>query len=169
MKLMISLAVLLMASVSASAQTARQGDQSADPTEFHSPMVLEAPFAVANPSTWTLKKGSSVMSPDLGQLRRFHCDGVSIGMGALHPKEISGDRVETQMDFSIVNPGHDKFVKVLFELFNGDTKVAETATAPIKAKEGAFVQTKATIVARKADLVADPLTKIRITMTAWDY
>ena len=169
MKFLLASTLIFILPFAGLAQTARQGDEKADPTEFHSPMVLEAPFAAADPTTWNLGKGSVVTSPALGRLRRFHCDGVSLAIGDLHPREITGNQIETQMDFGVINPGHDKFVKLLFQLFNGDTKIADSAVGPFKVKEGAFVQKKATITALKQDLTTEPLTTIRITMSDWDY
>jgi len=151
-------------------QTARQGDQKSDPTEFHSPMVVEAPFIAADPGVWNLKKDSSVTSPEYGRLRRFHCDGVSIvGLQLVSSKDIPGDKIETEAHFSILNPGHDKFVKLLLELFNGDEKVAESSLGPFKVKEGALVQHSTKITPSKKDLKTDPMTTLRITMTNWDY
>lgn len=150
-------------------QTARQGDQKSDPTEFHSPMVVEAPFIAANPVFWNRKTDSSVTSRELVGLRRFHCDGVSIVGVLLQPKEVSGDRILTVADLSISNPGHDKFVKLFLELLNGDEKIGEASIGPFKVKEGGTIRQSARLVALKANLKTDPMTTLRVTMTNWDY
>lgn len=153
------------------AQTAKQGDAKSDPTEFHSPMILEAPFIAAHPNLWSgvKNKNSQMTSEELGQLRRFHCDGLSITNVMLHADEVPKNRVDTIVEISVRNPGHDKFVKLLLQLFNGENKVGEVSIGPFKDKEGATVTQRATLAAAKADLKTDPLTTLRITMTDWDY
>ncbi|MDQ6891528.1 MAG: hypothetical protein M3167_02480 [Acidobacteriota bacterium] len=169
MKIILQLWLLVSVSTTGFAQTARQGEQQSDPTEFHSPMVLEAPFVAASPEFWKGTKEQGISSYELWRLRRFHCEGVSITSILLYPKETPDDQVTTRIDVGVRNPGHDKFVKLLFRLFNGDQMVGEASVGPFKDKEGAVAHQSATIIAKKADLRVDPLTTLRITMTNWDY
>lgn len=160
----------LCLAVTALAQTARQGSDKADPTEFHSPMVLETEFVGAKPFLWQEKDSETwVQSPEYAGLRKYHCDGVSIWNLQLSPVKSSNDSIVTQIKVWVANTGHDKRVKLLFELFNGEVKVADTVLGPFKDKEGATVIEIVPLVASKANLVVEPLTKLRITMTNWDY
>jgi len=161
---------VLVLSTTVPAQTARQGTEKADPTEFHSPMVLEVEFLAAKPSLWQAADSDTwVQGAEYGNLSKYHCDGVAIRSLQLSPTKIPGDRVETRIRVSVMNTGHDKQVKLLFELFNGDIRVADGVLGPFKDKEGATVNALGSIAALRADLSTDPITTLRITMTNWDY
>lgn len=162
--------VALSVAIAVPAQTARQGTDRADPTEFHSPMVLDVDFIAAKPSLWQEKDSDDWVSlPEYARLSRFHCDGVSISTLLLSPRKAKNDYIDTLIKIGTLNTGHDKQVKLLLELFNGETKVAESVLGPIKDKEGATVIQSGSIAVSRADLHVDPFTTLRITMTNWDY
>jgi hypothetical protein len=162
--------IALAFSAQTEAQTARQGTEKADPTEFHSPMVLETEFVAAKPTLWQEKGPEDwVRSPEYSNLRRYHCDGVSISDLQLSPFKSGSDRITTRIALRITNTGHDKQVKLLLELVNGEKKVAESTLGPFKDKEGATVEQIGTIEVARSALLTDPITKLRITMTNWDY
>jgi hypothetical protein len=88
-----TLVTFVILSASALGQTAKQGDASADPTVFHSPMVLEAAFAPADRSLWVsdewtaAKEAINDIKPwrsgyfttvEYHGLSKFSCDGVSL-------------------------------------------------------------------------------------------
>ena len=83
-----------LAGVSA-AQTVKQGDPNApvaDPTEFHSPMVIETVFAPADPSLWKSDewtptkpkpwRSGEFTTAEYYDLGKYSCDGLSIRNGS---------------------------------------------------------------------------------------
>ena len=108
-------------------QTVKQGDPNApaaDPTEFHSPMVIETVFAPADPSlfwksdNWTPEKpkpwkSGEFTTAEYHGLGKYSCDGLSIMEGnhdgtwnsglAMAVKE-KGGKVRVTISARITNP-----------------------------------------------------------------
>lgn len=195
--LAVVLAGFCLAGFSA-AQTVKQGDPTApplDPNEFHSPMVIETIFAPADPTLWKNDewrpdkprpwKSGQFTTAEYYDLGKYSCDGLSIRNGShrngswdsglMMSVKDKGGMVHVGIEVHVTNPGHvhDKFVTFLLEVVNGDTLVAKT-TIKFKAKQNwrrneELSDEEGEIVLSADSLKKNPLTKLRITMTAQDY
>lgn len=157
MKLLAILASLVLGTL-VNAQIATQGDARtrADPTEFHSPMVLSTVFAAADPSLWvsdawtpedhkSWRKGAFT-TPEYHDLGKFTCDGLSLrgdynnrkntwesGL-SMEVHKLAGQRVEVRIRATVTNPGHghnvhDKVATLVLDVLNGEESVASTTMA----------------------------------------
>ena len=177
--------VLLMA-VSipyAAAQAARQGDASNEKTTFTSPMVLETVFAAADRSLWDPAKGHVAgawfSTEDYHGLGKFGCDGVYLRsdfkpkQGTWKPglemsvKEGEGGQVQVKVRATADNPkdNRDRKVDILFEVMNGE-KVIASASDSRGIEEGDATGITVNFTLPAADLIADPMTKLRLTVKA---
>ena len=175
--------VLLMA-VSipyAAAQAARQGDASNEKTSFTSPMVLETVFAAADRSLWDPAKGHVAgawfSTEDYRGLGRFSCDGVYLRsdfkrkQGTWKPglemsvKEGEGGQVQVKVRATADNPkdNRDRKVDILFEVMNGE-KVIASASDSRGIEEGDATGITVNFTLPAADLIAEPMTKLRLTV-----
>ena len=175
--------VLLMA-VSipyAAAQAARQGDASNEKTTFTSPMVLETVFAAADRSLWDPAKGHVAgawfSTEDYRGLGRFSCDGVYLRsdfkrkQGTWKPglemsvKEGEGGQVQVKVRATADNPkdNRDRKVDILFEVMNGE-KVIASASDSKGIEEGDEKGITVNFTLPAADLIAEPMTKLRLTV-----
>jgi hypothetical protein len=165
--------------------------------EFHSPMVLEAVFAAADRSTWRNEWFSTEQYRRLSKFRceKISIWGLEMSARELPGEKVE---VKTRVRLMNPDQNHDKKVTLLFEVVNGD-KVEESFShvyekvsparaefekrsgalsqprnalgqvEPIKVKEGAIVTKIVTATLPLSALKTDPMTKLRITMTTWDY
>jgi len=175
--------VLLMA-VSipyAAAQAASQGDASNEKTTFTSPMVLETVFAAADRSLWDPAKGHVAgawfSTEDYRGLGRFSCDGVYLRsdfkrkQGTWKPglemsvKEGEGGQVQVKVRATADNPkdNRDRKVDILFEVMNGE-KVIASASDSRGIEEGDATGITVNFTLPAADLIAEPMTKLRLTV-----
>lgn len=167
--------------VAVPAQTAKQGDAAslpADPTEFHSPMVLETAFAAGDRTLWNGGKAFSL--PEWWELGKYKCDGVSVRMDPdrkrqwdpgleMRVRDVPGQKVEVKLEIGVRNPKHnlDKMVDLFLEVMNGE-EVIGSKSLSIKAKdngEGNQEDIKWTFPANELH----PSTKLRITMKTRNY
>jgi hypothetical protein len=159
-----------MAAFAGLAQTAQQGDPKKNPggyEEFHSPMVLETVFPM-----WIKgKRDAWVTSAESQRLRTFRCDRISILSLSTNAREASSGQTEIRIKVELNNPNHnhDKEVALLFEVINGDITDASFKLEPVKVKEGATVTKVSKARIPLSALREEPPTKLRITMTNWDY
>lgn len=173
----LSLAVVgstFFAPLFAAAQAARQGDPHLNPggyEEFHSPMILETVFLVADRRTWYERRDAWVTNDEYRRLRKFRCERVSIVSLEMNGREISGGLAEIGIRMAVLNPdqNHDKKVLLLLEAVNGDEVGGTLKTGPFKVEEGQTVTKTLSMKLPLSALKTDPGTKLRITMTNWDY
>lgn len=155
------------------AQTARQGESKTGPEgfqEFHTPMILEVPLPVASLPATTVKKGAWLTTPEFGGLRKYRCDKISIVSLEMNQREPAAGKVEINTRVRLLNPdqNHDKKVTLLFQVVNGDEVSGSYGFQAVKVKEGAMVTKTLKTTLPSSALVQDQ-TKLRITMTTWDY
>lgn len=164
-------------------QIVRQGDPDAKPipTAFHSPMVIEVPLVAADRSTWG--KGWQEL-PAYAKIGENTVDGVAIrgrshkdtwdsGLSVRTVQE-TADRVAITFRVKAFNPkrNHDKSVMVYFEFLNGDTSVGTSRLEePIGARDTGIMTppVTVTVVMPSAVLKSDPMTTVRLTVTAKDW
>jgi hypothetical protein len=165
------------------AQTARQGDRNASytPTAFHSPMVLETPFVLADRAMWA---GTDLVQ-EYNALGKYTCDGLALRGRIVNKhtgewqsglwmkaKERAGGKLEITIRVLVRNPkhNHDKHVTIFFEVIDGDQVVATTTLGPVEVEDKGWSQGFSTKLVLPTDaLKDDPPMKLRITMTAKDY
>lgn len=180
------LLILLLRGAPGLGQTATQGDPAkvTNPTEFHSPMVLETAF----PSENALHGGRWVSLPEWVELGKFTCDGVALKgdrdesfywdrLNAEHwypglkmkMQQLANGNVGIDLQVRVNNPKHneDKIVNVRVEIVNG-VEVVAAEQARIKAKDnGKANDALLTAVFPRASI--RPTTNLRITMTTHNY
>ena len=175
-------ALLMAVSISsAAAQAARQGGASNEKTNFTSPMVLETVFGAADRSLWDPAKGHVAgawfSTEDYHRLGKFGCDGVYLRsdfkpkQGTWKPalemsvKEGEGGQVHLKVRATADNPkdNHDQKVEILFEVMNGE-KVIASASDSTGIEEGDAKGISVSFALPAADLIADPMTKLRLTV-----
>lgn len=156
------------------AQSAQQGDPRKNPggyEDFHSPMILETIFLATNRAVWTWNGENWATSPEYARLGHFRCDKISIYGLEMQAREVPGARAEVRFRVRLKNPdqNHDKRLTVLFEVMNGEQVDATFKLGPLEVEEDRAVTKTIGTLLPIAALKADPRTKLRITMTAWDY
>lgn len=145
--------------------TAQQGPR--DPNEFHGSMILEAPFPPANPAA-RLNDWST--TPDYSKLRLYQCDGVRITGFQFRVKKPTKDgKVPVGMRIWLFSPdqNHDKMVELTLEIHNGD-KVVGTVKRSVKVEEARQVKRDLDVLLPSTDLIAEPITQLRITVQTKD-
>ncbi|MBI3450252.1 MAG: hypothetical protein HY049_15225 [Acidobacteria bacterium] len=176
-------AVLAFALLAAGPVQAHQG--AVEATEFRSPMVIDTIFVAADRSRW-LSKGSSFdwfSADEYRVLGKYRCDGLSIrandyaNAGAwdsglyFRPRELPDGMVEVEVWVSVLNPrkNHDKSVTVTLEVRNGDEVVTTATIGPWKVEDkGREKVRKGSLTVPSSQLKTDPMTSLRITLTARD-
>jgi hypothetical protein len=157
-----------LAQVSATQGVAVTHDSTAQfDTQYHSPMVITAPFPLADRTLWGSSKWTD---PDVfKQLRDFRCDGVSIAEMQMRGKlQIDGNlEVRVKGEFDSVK-GHDKRVDMKFELLNGDTVVGVGYSEKLKAPEGEQKRFNFDFEVPAGQLQSQPATYLRITFSDYD-
>jgi len=165
------------------AQAARQGGASDEKTTFTSPMVLETVFAAADRSLWDPAKGHVAgtwfSTEDYHGLGKFSCDGVYLRSDfkpkqgtwkaglEMSVKEGEGGQVRVKVRATADNPkdNRDRKVDILFEVMNGE-KVIASASDSTGIEEGDAKGITVNITLPAADLIAHPMTKLRLTVKA---
>lgn len=165
-----------------SAQVVTQGEpgSSQDPNAFRSPMVVETVFAAANRSLWK-QPGDWFDVPEYKQLGKFSCEGVVFhgnvskdgsewesGL-AMRVRLQPDNRAEVTIRVKLLNPrhNHDKSVTILMEVLNGTEVAASRKLGPLDVEDKGHAFTSETRITVPLDaLKTDPMTKLRITMTA---
>jgi hypothetical protein len=156
------------------AQTAQQGDRLKNPggfEEFQSPMILDTIFLATNRAVWTWGGDHWATSPEYNGLGHFRCNKIAIISLEMQAREVPGAKAAVRFRVRLKNPdqNHDKMVTVLFEVLNGEQTDNAFKLGPLKVKEDAAVSRMIETSLPIAVLKADPRTKLRITMTNWDY
>lgn len=173
MERILSAVLVLAMSRLAAAQTAHQGSPTPEAdsdkvVHFKSPMVIETIFLPADRSLWAKRWFSTY---EYARLLRFKCDLVYIAGLSMSAKEQPEGQASISVKFSLVNPngGDDKKVTLLFEVLNGDEIAGKFDLPATKVKEGSAVTKILTTSLPLTALKTDPMTKLRITMTDWNY
>jgi hypothetical protein len=146
-------------------------------------MILETGFAAADRSLWDPSKGHApgtwFSTEEYRQLGRFGCDGVYLRSGFSEKKgtwkpglemsvmEEEGGQLKVKVRATADNPdgNKDRKVEILFEAMNGDKVVAFGSHAS-KVEEGDEKGVGVTLTLPAADLKANPMTKLRLTVKA---
>jgi hypothetical protein len=158
------LAVFLLSPLVSLGQVAHQGK--ADPNEFRSPMVLDTVFLLTDPQTW---KGAWVTGRPWAELRLFYCDNVSIGALGARVKSQTSESLNIEIRMMLSNrKGHDKEVKVRLELLDAETVVATAQIGPLQVDEQKSKTRTVELIVPKSAVKTDPVTPMRITVTARD-
>jgi len=157
----------------------------AAPTEFHSPMIIDTIFIVADRSRWQVRGKSSewFTSDEYHDLGKYRCDGLSLRQDydaekgtwesglSVKPQELESGDVETRVRLSVFNPkhNHDKLVTVTLEVRNGEKVVGMATIGPWKVEDKGRENTnKGTIIIPASELSTNPTTALRITVSAQD-
>lgn len=103
-------------------------------TEFHSPMVLTAPFPLTDRSQWG--KGNWSDPSLLRQFFDYRCDGIAISELRMRGEQLDNGSLEVQVKGKIdAIKGHDKRVNLKFDFLNGNTLAASGYSSKIKAPD----------------------------------
>ena len=150
-------------------------------TDRPSPMVLETVFAAADESLWDGPGWFSL--PEYHDLGRDTCDGVALRArydkrsGTWDPGlEMSAHRgrdgqIEVKVRVIVNNRrhNHDKKVRVDLEVLDGDRTIRNGTIGPFEAEDdGDDVTRHTTLVFPDGVLRTDPMTRLRIVMSATD-
>lgn len=102
----------------------------AEPTEFHSPMVMDVPLD-------GLKNLSVDQSLMISDLAKYHCDDVSIKLLEVSRRQI-GERDSQLITKAKVaaRPAHDKSVRLVFDLMDGEKQILSWNIDEIEVEEG---------------------------------
>lgn len=134
-------------------------------TEFHSPMVLTAPFPLTDRSQWGTGNWTD---PSLfQQLFDYRCDGIAISLLRMRAELVDNGNLEIQVKGKLdAIKGHDKRVNLKFDFINGDKVAASGYSNKINApdEEVSSFHFKFTI---PASVVQDG-TVLRITFSDYD-
>jgi hypothetical protein len=154
------------ANSSVSAQiTGKQGPT--DPNEFHGSMILEAPFLPADPN---LRINDWFSSKEYAQLKVYQCDRIRITLFEFRVKKPDKNGrlpITMRVWFQSPDQNHDKMVNLTLEVHNGDTVVG-TVKQSIKVEEGDHIHRELRVLLSPDDLILDPITQLRITVTTRD-
>lgn len=165
-RIALALFAVLLLSPSIHAQVvAHQG--APDPTEFRSPMVLDTVFLASDPAKW--KSGAWISGAEWAELGRYHCDNVSIGTLSARVKEQVKGNVTFELRSTLTNrKGHDKEVRVRYELLDHDQVIATTTLGPFQLDEEKSKTKTVLLAVPKLALTTDPMTPMRVTVSARD-
>jgi hypothetical protein len=188
--------LLLLVAVEGLAQTAKQGDASADltPNAFHSPMILDTMFAPADNSLWVGEdwvpanpvpwKGGYFTTVEYQRLNKFSCDGMTIQGNDYNPifhrppnpqwrsglamkVKPRGSDVEVRVRIQLTNPKHNHDKQVMLRLdVLNGDEVVASATMRNNIEEGNANEHTTTFLVPAAKI---PGSRMRITMTTENY
>jgi len=164
-------------------QPAGKGEAPARPagTDRPSPMVLETMFAAADESLWDGPGWFSL--PEYHDLGRDACDGVALrarydkrsgtwGPGLeMSAHEGRDGQIEVKVRVIVNNRrhNHDKKVRVDLEVLDGGRTIRNGTIGPFEAEDDGDDVTRHTkLVFPDGVLRTDPMTRLRIVMTATD-
>ena len=179
----VVLFVIAVSIAHGTAQTVKQGEvASPEKRYFTSPLVLETVFAAADRSLWDPAKGHApgawFSGEEYGNLGKFSCDGVYLrskfdfktdkwlpGL-AMSVTEAAGGMLAVKVRAMVDNPkgNRDRYVTILFEALNGDTVIASAAPPKRSVEEKNEKPIVGEFTLKPEDLVADPMTKLRLTV-----
>jgi hypothetical protein len=168
----------------ARAQVVKQGKpgDSQDPAAFRSPMVIETVFAAANRTLWN-QSSDWFEVPEYKELGKYSCEGIAFhgnlskdgndwdsGL-SMRVRPRPENRAEVTIRIRLLNPrhNHDKTVTMQLEVMNGTDVVATRKMGPLDVEDKGHAFTSETTMTLPLDILkSDPITKLRITMTAED-
>jgi hypothetical protein len=166
--LLATAALLLGASLCLGQATARRGDpQKGDTSEIGSPMVLEAPFFMADPAARSTDWRSS---KEFVEFRAFRCQGLYVSGLMTRIKPAGAEHLSIGFRVILQNPNnnHDKAVRVEISLRNGDAKIGSTSFGPVKVEESDAATREVAFAIPVDALRTDPTTTVQLTVTAQD-
>lgn len=176
--LVAAAAVLLATRAAGQTVVASQG--APDPREFRSPMVLEVPMVLSDPSRWT---DTWTTETEYAELRSFHCEGVFIERLKMRARRVGDlNRLEVRVSVKIRNPNgnHDKQVFLGLELQNDGKQVGAFRRVLSTTEQNRLAKADGGVKVEESDsaspqFVGDvfvhdvtPSTKLKITMTLKD-
>lgn len=139
--ILCGLAALLSAATATGQAVATSQRESVSADEFASPMVIEAPFVLADPARW-----SDVWSleKEYADLARFHCERVFIESLRMRARRADNDVLAVTVKIKLRNPNgnHDKRAFLTVELQNDGIAVNQVAL-PKSATERSFGKAQA--------------------------
>jgi hypothetical protein len=156
------------------------------PAEFHSPMVLDAPFPLTDREQWGSgnwsepgifpltgrEPGGTGNWSDpaiLQQLRDYRCDGLTILQMQMRGELHSDGSLEVQVKGKIdAIKGHDKRVDMKFDFINGDVVGATGHSASLKAPEKKVRDFSFKFTIPAAVVQSQPPTHLRVTFSDYD-
>lgn len=130
-------------------------------------MVLEAPLFMANPTARVEKWRSS---KDFADLRVFRCQGISVSRLMARVKKAGENDLAVSFQVRLFNPdnNHDKAVRVVVALRNGEETIGTASFGPVKVEESDSVTREVSITVPASSLKTDPFTTLQLTLTAVD-
>lgn len=134
-------------------------------TEFHSPMVLTAPFPLTDRSQWGT--GNWTDPSIFQQLFDYRCDGIAISLLRMRAELVDNGNLEIQVKGKLdAIKGHDKRVNLKLDFINADKVAASGYSNKINApdEEVSSFHFKLTI---PAGTIQDG-TLLRITFSDYD-
>jgi hypothetical protein len=160
-QILFSVAALL--SAAASGQTVVTGEKAMPENEYRSPMVIEVPFALADPDRWN----DTWTSPkEYADLVKFCCEKVFIESLKMRARKTPGDLVTITIKARLRNPNgnHDKRVFLTAELQNDGSTVGSVAPPkPQTAKPDKGVSVEESDSATKTTVLSVPANDLRPT------
>lgn len=139
-------------------------DDSAQAHYFYSPMILTAPFPLADRKQWGAPAWSNkdIMDP----LSYYRCDNVAISDLQMRGDLLPNGDLHVLVKGKLENRyGHDRRVTLKFELLNGDAVVSTNETTPLKANDDDKTRYKYDFNVPASSIVAVPATRMRITVS----
>jgi hypothetical protein len=145
---------------------AKQGPPDDGVTIFRSPTILEIPLPIANPSTW-----NEQFDPSTEDLSKYECDGITITSLALKAQKPAKGTIRVSVVVSFRNkPGHDKMVRAIMEVFDGEISIGERGgILNLPVNEGKTAQREGYLFLPEGLLREHPNARLRITVHAKDY
>ena len=147
----------------ASKTTAKQGEPT---TEFRSPMILDTPFFIAS-ETLTPKGTDWIDGKENTGI--YSCDNVSVSKIQMKAKIIDAERISVSVKVTLHNRvGHDKAVNVDIKILNGKELAGWSRFGPLWLAETNSAFRVFEVTLPRAKLIKDPITMMRLTITAVD-
>ena len=144
--------------------TARQGEPT---TEFRSPMILDTPFFIAAESLTSKDTGWISGTENTGI---YYCENVAVSAIRMKATLIDAESVSVTIEGTIHNRiGHDKLVTITGNILNGEELAASFQWGPAFVREPEFQVRSAKVNVPRAKLIKDPITMLRLSVTAIDY
>jgi hypothetical protein len=134
-----------------------------DDHHFKSPMQLDIPLLVSDPSRWD---GSQVRGENLSG---YVCDGVSITDFAAEATRGRNGPVTVKLLLVLyAEQGIDKRVDLSTDIMRGDTRIGQTSKNRIKLGEKKHVTRTLEMVIPAETLAAEPRPVVRLTIAVRD-
>lgn len=139
-------------------------DDSGEVHYFYSPMILTAPFPLADRKLWGNPAWSNkdLMDP----ISRYRCDNVAISDLQMRGDSLPNGDLHVLIKGKLENRyGHDRRITLKFELLNGDSVVSTNETPPLKANDDDKTRYKYDFNVPASAIVDAPATRMRITVS----